>query len=89
MQVSAEGKMLLSALETPVTSGSHNNLTAQADYKPAASMVLDRIHEVILCWDMFMILDNPAENFKQMINLRMNIHYFSQDNLLYQISTQV
>ena len=45
-QLCADGKTLLDTLETPVSSGSHNSLTAKADYSHARTRVLDKIHEV-------------------------------------------
>ena len=45
-QLCADGKTLLDTLQTPVSSGSHNSLTAKADYTDGASHVLDVVHEV-------------------------------------------
>lgn len=46
MQVCADGKTLLDTLQTPVSTGSNNSLTAKADYSEAAAHVLDVVHEV-------------------------------------------
>ena len=43
-----DGKALLDTLQTPVSSGSSNSLTAKADYSEAAGHVLDVVHEVRL-----------------------------------------
>ncbi|KAL3855027.1 hypothetical protein ACJMK2_014257 [Sinanodonta woodiana] len=46
-EVCGDGKALLDTLQTPVTSGSSNSLTAKADYSEAAGHVLDVVHEVL------------------------------------------
>ena len=46
LQLCADGKTLLDALETPVSSGSHNSLTAKADYSQARTKIYDSIHKV-------------------------------------------
>ena len=43
-----DGKALLDTLQTPVSSGSSNSLTAKADYSEAAGHVLDVVHEVCI-----------------------------------------
>ena len=45
-EVCGDGKALLDTLQTPVSSGSSNSLTAKADYSEAAGHVLDVVHEV-------------------------------------------
>ena len=53
-QVCGDGKALLDTLQTPVSSGSSNSLTAKADYSEAAGHVLDVVHEVwIVSIDLF------------------------------------
>ena len=47
-EVCADGKSLLDTLQTPVSSGSSNSLTAKADYSEAAGHVLDVVHEVCI-----------------------------------------
>ena len=47
LQLCAHGKTLLDALQTPVSSGSNNSITAKADYSDGATHVLDVVHEVI------------------------------------------
>ncbi|XP_048253877.1 triple functional domain protein-like isoform X2 [Haliotis rufescens] len=46
-EVCGDGKSLLDTLQTPVSSGSSNSLTAKADYSEAAGHVLDVVHEVL------------------------------------------
>ena len=45
-QLCADGKTLLDTLQTPVSSGSSNSITAKADYTEGASHVLDVVHDV-------------------------------------------
>lgn len=45
-QLCADGKQLLDTLQTPVSSGSSNSITAKADYTEGAAHVLDVVHEV-------------------------------------------
>lgn len=42
----SDGKSLLDALQSPVSSGSSNSLTADVDYTEGASRVLDVVHEI-------------------------------------------
>ncbi|KAK6165753.1 hypothetical protein SNE40_022615 [Patella caerulea] len=46
-EVCSDGKALLDTLQTPVSCGSSNSLTAKADYSEAAGHVLDVVHEVL------------------------------------------
>lgn len=46
LQLCADGKQLLDTLQTPVSSGSSNSITAKADYTEGAAHVLDVVHEV-------------------------------------------
>ena len=46
LQLCADGKQLLDSLQTPVSSGSSNSITAKADYTDGAAHVLDVVHEV-------------------------------------------
>ena len=46
LQLCSDGKALLDALQSPVSSDSSNSLTADADYTEGASRILDVVHEV-------------------------------------------
>lgn len=72
----ADGKTLLDTLETPVSSGSHNSLTAKADYSQARSKVLDKIHQV---FDEHRHVEQHWRAGKLKLHQRLGLKLFQQD----------
>ncbi|KAH3753807.1 hypothetical protein DPMN_188457, partial [Dreissena polymorpha] len=75
-EVCGDGKALLDTLQTPVSSGSSNSLTAKADYSEAAGHVLDVVHEVLAHQRH---LEQLWHGKKVKLHQRLGLRLFQQD----------
>ncbi|XP_074654482.1 kalirin-like isoform X2 [Tubulanus polymorphus] len=75
-EVCSDGKSLLDTLQTPVTCGSNNSLTAKADYSEGAAHVLDVIHEVL---SHHRQLEQIWHSKKVRLHQRLGLCLFQQD----------
>ncbi|KAK2189418.1 hypothetical protein NP493_107g06017 [Ridgeia piscesae] len=75
-QLCAHGKTLLDALQTPVSSGSNNSITAKADYSNGATHVLDVVHEVFAH---HRDLEQLWHTGKVRLHQRLSLRLFQQD----------
>lgn len=75
-QLCADGKQLLDILQTPVTSGSNNSITAKADYSEGAAHVLDVVHEVFAH---HRAIEQIWHRGKVKLHQRLGLRLFQQD----------
>ncbi|XP_033101861.1 kalirin-like [Anneissia japonica] len=76
LQVCADGKSLLDALQQPVSEESEDSVTAQADYSKSATHVLDVVHEIL---DNHRHLDEMWQQRKTVFQQQLQLLLFKQD----------